>query len=91
MIFTQPVVYEFKNLVVPTVLMIGDADTTAIGSDVAPPQVKSKIGHYNVLGKKIAAIIPHATLVEFPGLGHAPQMEKPEHFHRLLLNALTQN
>ena len=37
MIFTQPVVYEFKHLQMPTLLMIGDADTTTIGSDIATP------------------------------------------------------
>lgn len=40
MIFTQPVYYEFPNIKVPTVLYIGTDDTTAIGSDIAPPEVK---------------------------------------------------
>ncbi len=91
MIFTQPVVYEFKDLKMPTLLLIGDADTTAIGSDIAPPEVKARIGHYNVLGKQAAQVIPHATLVEFPGLGHAPQMEQPEQFHKALLAWLSKN
>ncbi|HWX04133.1 alpha/beta hydrolase [Collimonas sp.] len=85
MIFTQPVVYEFKDLSMPTLLLIGDADTTAIGSDAAPAAVKAKIGHYNVLGKQAAKQIPQATLVEFAGLGHAPQMEQPAEFHKALL------
>ncbi|RTF95838.1 PilT/PilU family type 4a pilus ATPase [Serratia marcescens] len=88
MIFTQPVYYEFKDLQTPTTLMIGTADTTAIGSDIAPPAVKAKIGHYDVLGKQAAKLIPHATLIEFAGLGHAPQMEEPERFHQALLKAL---
>ncbi len=69
MIFTQPVFYEFPRLQVPTVLMIGDADTTAIGSDIAPPEVKAKIGNYKVLGKQVAQMIPGARLVEFKGKG----------------------
>ncbi|MGB7192790.1 MAG: alpha/beta hydrolase [Collimonas pratensis] len=85
MIFTQPVVYEFKDLSVPTLLLIGDADTTAIGSDAVPAAVKAKIGLYNVLGKQAAKQIPQATLVEFAGLGHAPQMEQPAEFHKALL------
>jgi len=88
MIFTQPVFYEFKNLRVPTTLMIGTADTTAIGSDIAPAAVKAKIGHYNVLGKQVAKLIPHAKLIEFKGLGHAPQMEEPEKFNAALLKIL---
>lgn len=86
--FTQPVYYEFKDLQMPTLLLIGTSDTTAIGKDLAPPAVKAKIGHYEVLGKQVAKLIPHATLVEFPGLGHAPQMEEPAQFHKALLQGL---
>jgi len=88
MIFTQPVYYEFKNLQMPTLLLIGTSDNTAIGKDVAPPEVKAKLGNYAVLGKTVAKLIPHATLVEFPGLGHAPQMEEPAKFHQALLQCL---
>ncbi|XGA67771.1 alpha/beta hydrolase [Duganella sp. BuS-21] len=88
MIFTQPVVYEFPLLKVPTTLLIGDADTTAIGKDVAPPEVKVKIGRYDVLGKETAKKIPGARLVELKGMGHAPQMEDPTAFHRTLLEEL---
>ena len=89
MIFTQPVVYEFKNLQMPTLLLIGDADTTAIGSDIAPPDVKARLGHYNVLGKQVSQLIPHSTLVEFAGLGHAPQMEEPARFNKAVLDWLS--
>ncbi|BDB19640.1 alpha/beta hydrolase [Pseudomonas sp. CYM-20-01] len=88
MIFTQPVYYEFKDLKMPTLLLIGTSDNTAIGKDVAPPAVKAKLGNYAVLGKQVAKLIPRATLVEFPGLGHAPQMEEPEQFHKTLLQGL---
>ena len=90
MIYTQPVVYEFPLLKVPTSLIIGDADTTAIGSDIAPPEVKAKIGNYKVLGKETVKRIPNAKLIEFPGMGHAPQIEDPAGFHKALLGALGQ-
>ncbi|WP_095053721.1 alpha/beta fold hydrolase [Pseudomonas sp. Irchel s3b2] len=88
MIFSQPVYYEFKDLKVPTLLLIGTSDTTAINKDIAPPEVKAKIGHYDVLGKQVAKLIPQSTLIEFPGLGHAPQMEEPAKFHQALLDWL---
>jgi pimeloyl-ACP methyl ester carboxylesterase len=88
MIFTQPVVYEFGLLKMATFLMIGTADTTAIGSDNAPPEIKAKVGHYDVLGKEIVARIPKGQLIEFSGLGHAPQMEEPARFNQALLAAL---
>ena len=88
MIFTQPVVYEFPLLQMETILMIGDADTTAIGSDIAPPEVKATLGHYASLGPRAVARIPRARLLIFPGMGHAPQMEAPELFSTRLIEAL---
>src|SRR5258706_4505989 len=89
MIFTQPVAYEFGRLKMPTLLAIGTADTTAIGSDIAPAEVKAKIGRYYLLGKQVASQIPRSTLVEMPGLGHAPQFEDPAGFAQALLKWLS--
>jgi pimeloyl-ACP methyl ester carboxylesterase len=88
MIYTQPVVYEFGQLSMPTLLLIGQKDTTAIGKDAASAEVRAKIGHYPELGKAAAKAIPHATLVEFADLGHAPQMQDPDAFHKALLDGL---
>lgn len=91
MIFTQPVVYEFSKLTVPTTLMLGDKDTTAIGSDIAPPEIKAKLGHYNELGKQVIKLIPNGALIDFPGFGHAPQIEDPVMFNKVLLDAITRS
>jgi len=88
MIYTQPVVYELGQLQMPVLLMIGDKDTTAIAKDVAPPEVQAKIGRYPELGKLAAQAIPHAKLVEFAELGHSPQMQDPQAFHKALLDGL---
>lgn len=89
MIFTQPVVHEFALLQVPTTLILGDKDTTAIGSDIAPPEVKARIGRYDQLGQQAMKLIPKGQLIELKGLGHAPQIEEPAIFHKALLGALT--
>ncbi len=88
MIYTQPVVYELDRLTMPVLLMIGDKDTTAIGKDLAPASVRPTLGNYPALAKAAAARIPHAQLVEFPDLGHAPQIQAPGVFHAALLNGL---
>ncbi len=88
MVFNQPVVYELKNLQVPTTLFIGQKDRTAIGRDLAPPELKATLGNYPVLGKAAAEAIPGATLVEFSELGHSPQVQDPKQFNAALLNAL---
>ena len=88
MIFTQPVVYEFDKVQAPVLLLIGQKDNTAIGKDAAPPELKQKLGDYPRLGKQAAKRFPHATLVEFPELGHAPQIQDPARFHQALLAGL---
>jgi len=88
MIYTQPVIYEFQQISVPTLLMIGDKDTTAIGKDFSPPAVRAKLGHYYELGKRAAALLPHGKLIEFPELGHAPMIQDPAAFHKALLDGL---
>lgn len=88
MILTQPVVHQFGRLRVPTVLMIGDKDVTAIGKDFAPAAIRSTLGDYPALGKAAAANIPGAKLVEFRDLGHAPQIQDPALFHATLDQAL---
>jgi pimeloyl-ACP methyl ester carboxylesterase len=90
MIFTQPVVYEFERIRVKTLLLIGDADRTAPGSNRAPPDVAARLGNYPVLARRAAQAIPNARLIEFPELGHAPQIEAPKAFHKALLGALAE-
>ena len=75
MIFTQPVVYEFPDIKAKTLLIIGTRDRTAIGKDRVDEKLRSKLGNYEVLGKKAAKAIPGAKLVELPGIGHMPMIE----------------
>lgn len=88
MIFNQPVVYEFPRIRVPTTLMIGQRDRTAIGRDLASPELSDRLGDYPELGKRAARLIRNSRLVEFKDLGHSPQVEAPERFNAALLEAL---
>jgi len=88
MIYTQPVFYELEKISVPTLLMIGDKDTTAIGKNLVSADIRATLGNYPVLGKAAAARIPQAKLIEFPDLGHAPQIQAPDDFHKALLDNL---
>ncbi len=88
MIYTQPVVYELGLLKPPTLLLIGDKDTTAIGRALAPPEVRGRLGGYPALARRAAGAIPNAKLIEFPDLGHAPQMQDPAALHKALLEGL---
>jgi pimeloyl-ACP methyl ester carboxylesterase len=90
MAYTQPVFYEFEHITVPVLLIIGDKDTTAIGKNLAPPEIRATLGRYPELGKAAVARMPHARLLEFPDLGHAPQIQAPEAFQKALLDGLRQ-
>jgi pimeloyl-ACP methyl ester carboxylesterase len=88
MALTQPVFYEFEKISVPVLLLLGDKDATAIGKNLAPPAVRPTLGNYPVLAKEAASRFPHPRLVEFPELGHAPQIQAPDVFHKALLDNL---
>jgi len=88
MIVDQPVLYEFPNLKVPTLLLIGEQDTTAIGRDLAPEPLKSALGNYRAMSLQTVKVIPGAQLVLFPDLGHAPHVQNPQRFQTALLNSL---
>jgi pimeloyl-ACP methyl ester carboxylesterase len=88
MIYTQPVVYEFPLLKVPTLLVIGQRDRTALGRAWVAKDVAATLGDYPALGKRAAAAIPGAKLVEIPGVGHLPQVEAFEAYSQALAQFL---
>ena len=90
MIFTQPVLYEFKNIKSPTLLIIGTRDKTAIGKQWASEEVKKTLGNYAELGKKTQKVIPNSKLVEIPNTGHLPHIESFDQFIKPLIVFLKQ-
>lgn len=88
MIYEQPVVYEFINIRVPTVLFIGKEDKTIVGKGLLSPDQQTLHGQYRFLGKQTAAKIPGAKIVEFEGCGHIPHIEVPTEFNVALLGSL---
>ena len=88
MIFTQPVITEFKDLSVPVKLIIGTRDRTGPGRNWKRSGVTYELGRYDKLGRSAAKIIPDAKLYELKDLGHLPQIENFERFKDVLNNAL---
>ncbi|WP_309386138.1 alpha/beta fold hydrolase [Cerasicoccus frondis] len=80
MIYTQPVVYEFPELTMPTLLIIGQRDTTALGKNLVSPEQKKLLGNYPALGRAAHEAIPDSELVEIPGIGHLPHIEAYDQF-----------
>jgi pimeloyl-ACP methyl ester carboxylesterase len=88
MVFTQPVVYEFKLLKPETLLIIGTRDKTAIGKERVSDKEREKLGNYFLLGKRAAKEIPRAKLVELKDVGHMPQVEAFDAYFQALVNFL---
>lgn len=75
MIYTQPVCYEFGQLSMPVLLIIGQLDRTAPGRNLAPADTRASLGDYPSLGRATADAIPDAELVELDDVGHLPHIE----------------
>ncbi|MBY8963851.1 alpha/beta hydrolase [Flavobacterium sp. D11R37] len=88
MIFTQPVVYEFDKLKMPTLLIIGQRDRTALGKARAPKEVQDKLGNYPKLGRETKEKIPDAQLTELDDVGHLPHIEAYDRFIKPLKDFL---
>lgn len=88
MVMSQPVLYEFDQLKVPTTLLIGTRDRTAIGRNLVDDEIAQQMGDYTQLGKAAAKQIPNAHLVEFDDVGHLPHIEAPERYLIALKAAL---
>jgi pimeloyl-ACP methyl ester carboxylesterase len=80
MIYMQPVVYEFKNIVNPTLIIIGLADKTIVGKNLLAKEVAAQHGNYPVLGKWLHQQIHNSKLVELKGVGHIPHIQEPQKF-----------
>ncbi len=91
MIFTQPVCHEFNRLKVPTLLIIGQLDRTAVGAALVSDELKKNLGDYPKLGREAAAAIPGAKLVELPEIGHVPHIEDFSVFIEPLKSFLRRN
>ena len=84
MIYTQPVIHELENLKMPVLYIVGDKDTTGKSGKVSAA-VNATLGNFGPMARAAAARIAHAKVVEFPDLGHSPQIQAPDRFHKALL------
>lgn len=91
MIYTQPVVHEFGDIRVPTLLIIGQRDRTALDRDLAPEDIRPTLGDYPTLGRAARDAIPDAELVEIEGIGHLPHIESYDRFIGALRAVLPQD
>ena len=88
MIFTQPVIEEFKDIKVPTTLILGTRDRTGPGRNWKKQDVTRELGRYDQLGNEVKQRNPDIEIIEMEGLGHLPQIEDFTAFKEIFNSAL---
>jgi pimeloyl-ACP methyl ester carboxylesterase len=88
MIYEQPVCYEFGNIQIPVLLVIGQADRTIVGKDKLNELQKQQHGRYVELGEQTAQAIRGSKLVPLSAVGHIPHIQSPEVFKKAVLDFL---
>lgn len=88
MIFTGPVVEEFKYFEMPANLIIGTRDRTGPGRHWKRVGVDHELGRYDQLGIAIKKHSPNVNVIELGDYGHAPQIENFEVFRNALQSIL---
>jgi pimeloyl-ACP methyl ester carboxylesterase len=88
MIYEQPVVYEFKNVTAPTLIIIGQADRTVVGKNLLSKESATQHGNYPQLGKWLQSQIRNSKLVELNGVGHIPHIQSLSSFTNEVLKFL---
>jgi pimeloyl-ACP methyl ester carboxylesterase len=88
MIYEQPVVYEFKNITAPTLIIIGQEDRTIVGKNLLSREVIAQHGNYPHLGKWLQSQIKNSKLEELKGVGHIPHIQSLQAFKNAVVDFL---
>ncbi len=74
MLYDDPVVYDWANISAKALVMGGEQD--------------GLVADFPALAGNVASQLQNATLLLYPGIGHAPHIEIPERFHADLIRFL---
>lgn len=88
MIFTQPVINEFKDLRMPVHLILGTRDRTGPGRNWQKTGNTYELGRYDLLGDRVLQQLDDGKLYKLADLGHLPQIEGFSRFQVALEQAL---
>ena len=91
MIYEQPVVYDYRMLQPPTLLIVGQEDHVAPLSTYASQDVRGTLGHVAELAQRVIKDVPNGTLIVIPDVGHIPHLEQPDRFHEEVLNFIAKH
>ena len=90
MIYEQPVLYEFKYVQAPTLMIIGQEDRTIVGKGLLSKEMIARHGQYPELGKWFHQQIKNSKLIALQGVGHIPHIQVPAAFEKNVLQFLAE-
>ena len=88
MVFTGPVIEEFKNFLVPVSIIIGTRDRTGPGRGWKRKNVDYELGRYDRLGKQVKKRNSRINIINLENIGHLPHIEDFKTFFNALENTL---
>lgn len=88
MIYEQPVVYEFRRISQPTLIILGQEDRTVVGKNLLSTEEAARHGQYPQLGRMLQQQIKGSRLVELKGVGHIPHIQALPQFQQAVLGFL---
>jgi len=88
MIYEQPVIYELKDITIPTLIIIGQYDRTVVGKNLLSDEKKQSYGNYPSLGRNAAKLINGSKLVELENVGHIPHVQDISAFQKAISDFL---
>ncbi len=88
MVFTGPVIEEFKNFLVPVSIIIGTRDRTGPGRGWKRKNVNYELGRYDRLGKQVKKLNPKINIINLDSIGHLPHIEDFRTFFNAFENTL---
>ena len=88
MVFTGPVIEEFKNFLVPVSIIIGTRDRTGPGRGWKRKNVDYELGRYDRLGKQVKKRNSRINIINLDNIGHLPHIEDYQTFFNALENTL---
>ncbi|HEU4470977.1 MAG TPA: alpha/beta hydrolase [Flavisolibacter sp.] len=91
MIYEQPVLYEFKLITQPALIVIGQEDRTVVGKNLLTKETAAKHGQYPALGKQLQQQIKGSKLVELKGVGHIPHIQSLPVFAKEVVDFLSRD
>lgn len=91
MIFTQPVIDDFRYFEMPVTILLGTRDRTAPGKANLRDGVDRELGRYDRLGAEIKQHNAAIDVIELSGLGHLPHIEDFSRFAPAFLRALSKD